>query len=147
MMEEKTEKKFLGMAAGMAAVVGLFLTFWVVIIVLATFAFFTIRADYARIEASIAASRAEWKADIADLSAERKAGIAALCAEWKADIADLSAERKAGIAALRADMDEISDKIDRLEASLDVRLDEIEREQARLQGAVEVLRGRQAQNP
>ena len=117
-MEEKTEKKFLVMDAGMVAVAGLFLTILSVMTVLATFAFNTIRADNARIEAGIAEQRSEWKADIAELRAEQ-----------------------------RADTDRLSDKIDSLEARIDSRLDEIEREQARLQGAVDVLRSSQAQNP
>ena len=117
-MGENTEKKFLGMEAGMVAVMGLFLTIFSVMIVLATFAFNTIRADNARIEAGIADTRSELKTDIAELRAEQ-----------------------------RSDTDRLSDKIDSLEARIDARLDEIEREQARLQGAVEVLRSSQAQNP
>ena len=128
-MEEKTEKKFLGMDATTVAVIGLFLTILSVMTVLATFAFNTIRADYARIEAGIADTRSEWKAEIAGLRAEQRA-----------DIEDLRAER-------RADTDRLLDKIDSLEARIDSRLDEIEREQARLQGAVDVLRSSQAQNP
>ena len=126
------EKKFLGMNAIMIGGIGLFLTILSVVMVVATFAFNTIRADNARIEASIAELRAEQKADLEALRAEQKADIEALRAEQKADIAELS-----------ADIDELSDKLD----GLDARLDEIEREQARLQGAVEVLRGRQAPNP
>ena len=106
-MEEKTEKKFLGMDATTVAVIGLFLTILSVMTVLATFAFNTIRADNARIEASIAEQRAEQ----------------------------------------RADTNRLSDKIDSLEAKIDSRLDKIEREQARLQGAVDVLRSSQTQNP
>ena len=128
-MSENTEKKFLGMDAATVAVAGLFLAILSVMTVLATFAFNTIRADYARIEAGIADTRAEWKADIADLRAEQKTDISGLRAEQ------------------RSDTDRLSDKIDSLKASIDARLDEIEREQARLQGAVDVLRSSQAQNP
>ena len=146
-MEESAEKKFLGMDATVAAVIGLFVTILSVVIVLGVFAFNTIRADNARLEASIAASRTEQKAD-----------SAALRAEWKADSAALRAEQKAGIEGLRvewrADIDMLSDRIDALDANidalddnLDTRLDEIEREQARTQGAIDVLRGLQAPNP
>ena len=119
------EKKFLGMNAIMIGGMGLLIAILSVVMVVATFAFNTIRADNARIEASIAELRAEQKADVDKL----EASIEALRAEQKADT------------------DRLSDKIDNLEAGLDARLDEIEREQARLQGAVEVLRGRQAPNP
>ena len=168
-MEENTEKKFLGMDAVMAGVIvgviGLFLTILSVVIVLAVFAFNTIRADNARIEASIAASQASQKADvdkleasIEGLRAEQKADSAALRAEQKAAIDALRAEQKADIEALRAeqraDIDMLSDKVDSLDAkidalddNLDTRLDEIEREQARTQGAIDVLRARQAPNP
>ena len=135
-MEESAEKKFLGMDAVMVAVLGLFLTILSVVIVLAMFAFNTIRADNARIEASIAASRAEQKAD-----------IEALRAEQKADVDKLEASIEALRAEQRADIDMLSDKVDALDDNLDARLDEIEREQARMQGAVEVLRGQQAPNP
>ena len=135
-MEESAEKKFLGMDAIMAAVLGLFLTILSVVIVLAMFAFNTIRADNARIEASIAASRAEQKAD-----------IEALRAEQKADVDKLEASIEALRAEQRADIDMLSDKVDALDDNLDARLDEIEREQARMQGAVEVLGGQQAPNP
>ena len=124
-MAEKTEKKFLGMNGIMIGGMGLFLAILSVVLVVAVFAFNTIRADNARIEASIAASRAEQKADVDKL----EASIEALRAEQKADT------------------DRLSDKIDSLESGLDARLDEIEREQARLQGAVDVLRSSQAQNP
>ena len=133
------EKKFLGMNAIMVGGMGLLLAILSVVMVVATFAFNTIRADNARIEASISESRAERKADVDKL----EASIEALRAERKADIEALRAEQKADIAELSADIDELSDKLD----GLDARLDEIEREQARLQGAVEVLRGRQAPNP
>ena len=171
-MEEKTEKKFWGIDASMVGVPSLFITILSVVIVLAVFAFNTIRADNARIEASMAELRAEQSAEqsadidkleasIADLRAEQsadidklEASIADLRAEQSADIdkleasiEELCAEQKADIADLRAeqwaDIDNLADKI----ASLDVRLDEIEREQARLQGAVDVLRSSQAQNP
>ena len=67
-MGENTEKKFLGMEAGMVAVMGLFLAIFSVMIVLATFAFNTIRADYARIEAGIADTRSELRAEMASLA-------------------------------------------------------------------------------
>ena len=161
-MEESAEKKFLGMDAVMVGVtvgvIGLFLTFLSVVVVLATFTFNTIRADNARIEASIAASRAEQKADvdkleasIEGLRAEQKADIEALRADQKADIEALRADQKADSEALRAeqraDSDMLSDKIDALDDNLDTRLDEIEREQARTQGAIDVLRSLQAPNP
>ena len=161
-MEESAEKKFLGMDAVMAGVmvgvIGLFLTFLSVVVVLATFTFNTIRADNARIEASIAASRAEQKADVDKL----EAGIEGLRAEQKADIEALRADQKADSAALRADqkadvdmlsnkidarIDGLDARIDSLDDNLDTRLDEIEREQARTQGAIDVLRGLQAPNP
>ena len=142
-MEESAEKKFLGMDAIMAAVLGLFLTILSVVIVLAMFAFNTIRADNARIEASIAALRAEQKADVNKL----EAGIEELRAEQKADVDKLEAGIEGLRAEQRADIDMLSDKIDALDDNLDARLDEIEREQARMQGAVEVLRGQQAPNP
>ena len=163
-MGESAEKKFL------VALMGLFSTFLIVVAVLGAFTFNEIRAGNARIEANIAAMRAERQAGIeglrADmdragiegLGAERQAGIEDLCAEQKADvdkleasIQGLRAEQKAGIDALRAeqraDIDMLSDKVDALDANLDTRLDEIEREQARTQGAIDVLRGRQAPNP
>ena len=130
------EKKFLGMNAIMIGGMGLLIAILSVVMVVATFAFNTIRADNARIEASIAELRAEQKADIAELRAEQRADVDKL----EASIEELRAEQ-------RADIEMLSDKIDNLEAGLDARLDEIEREQARLQGAVEVLRGRQAPNP
>ena len=134
-MEENAEKKFLGMDAATVAVLGLFLTFLSVVIVLAVFAFNTIRADNARLEARIAASRAEQKADVDKL----EASIEGLRAEQKADIEALRADQKADSEALRAeqraDSDMLSDKIDALDDNLDTRLDEIEREQARTQGA------------
>ena len=142
-MEESAEKKFLGMDAIMVAVLGLFLTILSVVIVLAMFAFNTIRADNARIEASIAALRAEQKADVNKL----EAGIEELRAEQKADVDKLEAGIEGLRAEQRADIDMLSDKIDALDDNLDARLDEIEREQARTQGAVEVLRGQQAPNP
>ena len=160
-MEESAEKKILGMDAIMVAVLGLFLTILSVVIVLAMFAFNTIRADNARIEASIAASRAEQKTDvdkleasIEGLRAEQKAdvdkleaSIEGLRAEQKADVDKLEASIEGLRAEQRADIEMLSDKIDALDGNLDVRLDEIEREQARMQGAVEVLRGQQAPNP
>ena len=182
-MEESAEKKILGMDTAMVAVLGLFLTFLSVATVLAIFAFNTIRADNARIEASIAASRAELraeqksdvdrleagieglraeqKADSAALRAERKAdvdkleaSIAGLRVEWRADINMLSDKIDARIDSLDARIDSLDARIDSLDAkigalddNLDTRLDEIEREQARTQGAIDVLRSRQAPNP
>ena len=142
-MEESAEKKILGMDAIMVAVLGLFLTILSVVVVLAMFAFNTIRADNARIEASIAASRAEQKTDVDKL----EASIEGLRAEQKADVDKLEASIEGLRAEQRADIEMLSDKIDALDGNLDVRLDEIEREQARMQGAVEVLRGQQAPNP
>ena len=157
-MAGNTAKKFLGMDAVMVGGLGLGLAFLGVIIVLATFAFNTIRADYARIgadqKADIEALRTERKADVDRL----EASIEALRVEQKADVDRLEAsiealrvEQKADNEALRAeqraDINMLSDKIDSLEDSLDTRLDDIEREQSRLQGAVDVLRGRQAPNP
>ena len=53
---------------------------------------------------SVAALRAEFKAEIAELRAEVKAEIAELHAEFKAEIAALRAEFKAEIAELRAEL-------------------------------------------
>ena len=143
-MAESAEKKFLGMVA---VLLGLFLTFLIVVTVLGAFTFNAIRAGNARIEANIAAMSADRKAGMDRL----EAGIASLRTERKAGIASLRTERKAGIAALRADwradIDTLSAKIDALDDKLGARLDESERERARTQGALEMLRARQAPNP
>ena len=142
-MAESAEMKF------MVAVLGLFLAFLSVVTVLGAFTFNAIRAGNARIEANIAASiaesRAERRADIDGLRAEWKAGmdrleaaIDGLPTEWKDGMEGLSAE-------WRTDIDMLLNKIDDIDDNLGARLDESER--ARTQGAIDVLRGRQAPNP
>ena len=91
-MAESAVKKFLVRNAFMVAFMGLFFTFLIVVTVLGAFTFVSIRAGNARIEANIAASRAEPKAGIEGPRADMdRAGIEGLGSDWKADVDKLEA--------------------------------------------------------
>ena len=117
--DKPQEKKFLGLDSGVIAVSGLFIAILGVVIVLATFAFNTLRADIARVETGISELRAE-----------------TVRLDEKIDSVDDKLSDKIDSVDAR-----LSDKIDNLADSIDSRLDEVEREQSRQQGAFDALRG------
>ena len=133
--ENPQGKKFLGLDSGVIAVSGLFIAILGVVIVLATFAFNTLRSDIARVETGISELRVETGRIISkiDNSTNRR--------DAKIDRVD---------ARLSDKIDDVDDKIDRVDAGLsdkiddladrvDSRLDEVEREQSRQQGAFDAL--------
>lgn len=113
MVADKTqEKKFMGLDSGVVAVSGLFIAITGALIILAAFAFNTLRADIARVEAVISEMRAENR---------------------------LNAKIDSASNRLDAKIDRVDGKIDNLADRIDSRLDDVEREQSRLQGAFETL--------
>ena len=114
-VEKTEEKKILGMDNGVIAISGLFIAILGVVIVLATFAFNTLRADIARVETGISELRAE------NVRLDAKIDSVANRLDDKIDRVD---------ARLSGKIDDLADKIDS-------RLDDVEREQSRLQGAFE----------
>ena len=124
--EKPREKKFLGLDSGVIAVSGLFIAILGVVIVLATFAFNTLRADIARVETGVSELRAE------TVRLDEKIDRVDVRLSGKIDSLDDKIDRVD---------DRLSDKIDNLADSIDSRLDEVEREQSRQQGAFDALRG------
>ena len=116
-VEKTEEKKLLGMDNGVIAISGLFIAILGVVIVLATFAFNTLRADIARVETGISELRAE------NVRLDAKIDGVANRLDAKIDRVD---------ARLSGKIDDLADKIDS-------RLDDVEREQSRLQGAFEAI--------
>ena len=116
-VEKTEEKKLLGMDNGVIAISGLFIAILGVVIVLATFAFNTLRADIARVETGISELRAE------NVRLDAKIDGVANRLDDKIDRVD---------ARLSGKIDDLADKIDS-------RLDDVEREQSRLQGAFEAF--------
>ena len=134
-VEKTEEKKLLGMDNGVIAISGLFIAILGVVIVLATFAFNTLRADIARVETGISELRAE------NVRLDAKIDGVANRLDEKIDRVDDKIDRVAN--ELNAKIDRVdarlSGKIDDLADSIDSRLDDTEREQARLQGAFETF--------
>ena len=135
--EKPQEKKFLGLDSGVIAVSGLFIAILGVVVVLATFAFNTLRADIARVETGISELRAEAvrldeKIDRVDVKLSDKIDSVDARLSDKIDRVD---DKIDSVDA------RLSDKIDNLADSIDSRLDEVEREQSRQQGAFDALRG------
>ena len=122
--ENPQGKKFLGLDSGVIALSGLFIAILGVVIVLATFAFNTLRADIARVEAGIS----ELRTETGRLDAKIDSSTNRLDA--KIDRVDDKIDRVD---------DRLSDKIDDLADRVDSRLDEVEREQSRQQGAFDAL--------
>ena len=153
MVAEKTqEKKFLGLDSGVIAVSGLFIAILGVVIVLATFAFNTLRADIARVEAGISELRTEndgLDANIDSVDDKLSAKIDSVDDKLSAKIDSVDARLSDKIDSVDARLSDkidsvdarLSDKIDNLADSIDSRLDEVEREQSRQQGAFDALRG------
>ena len=127
-VEKTEEKKLLGMDNGVIAISGLFIAILGVVIVLATFAFNTLRADIARVETGISELRAE------NVRLDAKIDSAANRLDDKID--RVANELDAKIDRVDA---RLSGKIDDLADRVDSRLDDTEREQARLQGAFETF--------
>ena len=129
MTVEKTEaKKILGMDNGVIAISGLFIAILGVVVVLATFAFNTLRADIARVESGISELRAE--------NVRLDAKIDSVANRLDDKIDRVANELDAKIDRVDA---RLSGKIDDLADRVDSRLDDTEREQARLQGAFEAF--------
>ena len=146
--EKPQEKKFLGLDSGVIAVSGLFIAILGVVIVLATFAFNTLRADIARVETGVSELRAETvrldaKIDSAVNRLDDK--IDSVDAKLSDKIDRVDARLSDKIDSLDDKIDRVdnrlSDKIDNLADSIDSRLDEVEREQSRQQGAFDALSG------
>ena len=137
--ENPQGKKFLGLDSGVIAVSGLFIAILGVVIVLATFAFNTLRSDIARVEAGISELRAETgRLDLKiDSSTNRlDAKIDRVDDKLSDKIDRVDARLSDKIDGVDA---RLSDKIDDLADSVDSRLDEVEREQSRQQGAFDAL--------
>ena len=133
--ENPQGKKFLGLDSGVIAVSGLFIAILGVVIVLATFAFNTLRSDIARVEAGISELRAETgRLDLKIDSSTNRLDAKIDRVDDKIDrVDDKLSDKIDGVDA------RLSDKIDDLADSVDSRLDEVEREQSRQQGAFDAL--------
>ena len=145
-VEKTEEKKLLGMDNGVIAISGLFIAILGVVIVLATFAFNTLRADIARVATGISELRAE------NVRLDAKIDSATNRLDDKIDRVDNKIDRVASDLDAKIDRvaNELDAKIDRVDArlsgkiddladSIDSRLDDTEREQARLQGAFDTF--------
>ena len=138
-VEKTEEKKILGIDNGVIAISGLFIAILGVVIVLATFAFNTLRADIARVETGISELRAEnvrLDAKIDSVANRLDDKIDRVANELDDKIDRVANELDAKIDHVDA---RLSGKIDDLADRIDSRLDDTEREQARLQGAFETF--------
>ena len=151
--ENPQGKKFLGLDSGVIAVSGLFIAILGVVIVLATFAFNTLRSDIARVETGISELRVETgRLDAKIDSSTNRLDAKIDRVDDKIDrVDDKLSDKIDGVDARLSDkIDDVDDKIDRVDNrlsdkidnladSVDSRLDEVEREQSRQQGAFDAL--------